>query len=50
MDKARIAFSEININDSWISLVDVASYLGGKKENVRSWIKKKGIPAHKIGK
>ena len=38
------------INDSWISLVDAANYLGVKKETVRSWIKKTDIPAHKIGK
>lgn len=41
--------SEMN-NDSWISLVEAAEYLGVKKETVRNWIKKTDIPAHKIGK
>lgn len=41
--------SEI-INDSWIGIEEASSYLGVKKETVRSWIKKTDIPAHKIGK
>ncbi len=36
--------------DSWVSLEEAATYLGVKKETVRSWIKKTDIPAHKIGK
>ena len=42
--------SEI-INDNWINIDEVATYLGVKPVTVRDWIRKgKGIPAHKIGK
>ena len=39
-----------NLQDSWISLDEAASYLGVTKDTVRNWIKKTDIPAHKIGK
>ena len=38
------------INERWSSLEEVAEYLGVNKDTVRNWIKKKNIPAHKIGK
>lgn len=38
-------------NEKWISIEEAAEYLGIKPITVRDWIKKrKGIPAHKIGK
>jgi excisionase family DNA binding protein len=38
-------------SDNWISIEEVAEYLGVKPVTVRNWIKKKnGIPAHRIGK
>lgn len=36
--------------DNWISLEEAANYMGITKDTVRNWIKKKDIPAHKIGK
>lgn len=36
--------------DNWISIDDVATYLGVTKDTIRNWIKKTDIPAHKIGK
>ena len=37
-------------NDNWISLEETAIYLGVSKDTIRNWIKKSGIPAHKIGR
>ena len=37
-------------NDNWIGIEEAAQYMGVTKETVRNWIKKRGIPAHKIGK
>ena len=38
-------------NEKWISIEEDAEHLGIKPITVRDWIKKrKGIPAHKIGK
>lgn len=39
------------LTDKWISIEEAAEYLGVKPATVRDWIrKKKGIPAHEIGK
>ncbi len=37
-------------NEKWISLNEVAEYLGVAKDTIRNWIKKGLIPAHKIGR
>ena len=36
--------------ERWASLEETAEYLGVTKDTIRNWIKKKGIPAHKIGR
>ena len=38
------------MDDKWVSLEDIAAYLGVTKETVRNWIKKTDISAHKIGR
>jgi len=38
------------IMDSWIGIEEAAAYLGVTKDTIRNWIRKKNIPAHKIGK
>lgn len=38
------------MNEPWVSLEEVATYLGVNKDTVRNWIKKTDIPAHKIGR
>ena len=35
-------------NEKWISLNEVAEYLGVAKDTIRNWIQKGLIPAHKI--
>ena len=37
--------------EKWINIDEAAEYLGVKPGTIRDWIRKrKGIPAHKIGK
>ncbi len=38
------------MEEKWVSLEEIALYLGVTKETVRNWIKKTDIPAHKIGR
>lgn len=37
-------------SDKWISLEEISNYLGVNKDTVRNWIKKRDIPAQKIGR
>ena len=43
---------DMNNQENYISLEEVAAYLGVKLTTLRSWIKKpeNDIPAHKIGR
>lgn len=38
------------IFDRWLSVQEIAHYLGISKETIYRWIDLKKIPAHKIGK
>lgn len=35
--------------DNYISIEEAADYLGVKTSTIRSWIKKKNMPSHRIG-
>lgn len=39
-----------NVNESWVGINEAATHLGVTKDTIRNWIKRTGIPAHKIGK
>lgn len=39
-----------SINDNYISIDEAAEYLGVKTSTIRTWIKNKGMPAHRVGK
>lgn len=39
-----------NYEDKWIGIEEAASYLDVTRDTIRNWIKKKDMPAHKIGK
>ena len=36
--------------EPWVSVREVASHLGIKRETVYVWIERKGMPARKIGR
>ena len=36
-------------NDNYISIEEAAEYLGVKTSTIRSWIKKKNMPSHRVG-
>ena len=37
-------------DDRWLSVDELAAYLGVKPDTVYTWIAKKGLPAHKVGR
>jgi len=41
---------EFNVNDRWLSVVEISEYLGITKDSVYKWVKEKGMPAHRLGK
>ena len=36
--------------DGWVGIEELAKYLGVNKDTIRNWIKKKELPACKIGR
>jgi len=42
--------NNMNLNDRWLSVDEVAEYLGIKRFTVYKWVKRHGLPAHKIGR
>jgi excisionase family DNA binding protein len=38
------------IADRWLSVDEIASYLGVKRDTVYKWIDRKNLPAHKVGR
>lgn len=38
------------MDDRWLSVGEIAEYLGISKDTVYSWIDKKGLPGHRIGR
>lgn len=38
------------IEDRWLSIDEIAMYLGVKRDTIYKWIERKGMPAKKIGR
>jgi excisionase family DNA binding protein len=36
-------------SDRWLSVDEIAGYLGIKRDTVYKWIERKNMPAHKLG-
>ncbi len=36
--------------DRWLSVDEVAEYLGVSKDTVYTWVTQKGMPGHKVGR
>ncbi len=37
-------------DDRWLSVDDIAEYLGVSKDTVYGWVTTKGMPGHKVGR
>jgi excisionase family DNA binding protein len=40
----------LEITDRWLSVQEIAQYLGISKETIYRWVESHNIPAHKVGK
>ena len=38
------------IEDRWLSVDEIAAYLGIKRNTVYVWIERRNLPAHKVGR
>ena len=38
------------MEDRWLSVDEIAKYLGVSRDTVYKWIERKGLPAHKLGR
>ena len=38
------------MTDRWLSVEEIAEYLGVSKDTVYAWISKRNMPAHRIGR
>lgn len=38
------------MTDRWLSVEEIAEYLGISKDTVYAWITKKDMPAHRVGR
>ena len=38
------------MDDRWLSVEEIAEYLGVSKDAVYSWVSTKGMPGHRVGR
>lgn len=38
------------MDDRWLSVEEIAEYLGVSKDTIYTWINAKGMPAHRVGR
>lgn len=38
------------MDDRWLSVEEIADYLGVSKDAVYSWVSAKGMPGHRVGR
>lgn len=38
------------MNERWLSVEEMAEYLGVSKDTVYAWVTDKGMPGHKVGR
>jgi excisionase family DNA binding protein len=41
---------ELSMEDRWLSVDEIGTYLGVKRDTVYKWISEKGMPAHRVGR
>ena len=50
LDKQMNSSSTPPVQDRWLSVEELASYLGIKRDTVYKWIARRNMPAHKVGR
>lgn len=38
------------VSDRWLSVEEIADYLGIKRDTVYKWIARRALPSHKVGR
>jgi excisionase family DNA binding protein len=38
------------MDDRWLSVAEIAEYLGVSKDTIYTWIDARGMPAHRLGR
>ncbi|WP_425528549.1 methylation-associated defense system helix-turn-helix domain-containing protein MAD1 [Xanthomonas campestris] len=46
----RYLMETLAMSDRWLSVEEIAEYLGVSKDTVYAWISKRNMPAHRIGR
>ena len=46
----QIELAGIFMDDRWLSVDEVAQYLGVSRDTVYAWLTDKGMPGHKVGR
>ncbi len=50
LDKQMNNSSTTLVQDRWLSVDELAGYLGIKRDTVYKWITRRSMPAHKVGR
>ncbi|WP_443093199.1 methylation-associated defense system helix-turn-helix domain-containing protein MAD1 [Duganella lactea] len=46
----NVKMDNTTMTERWLSVEEIAEYLGISKDTVYAWISKKGMPAHRVGR
>ena len=50
LDSATNSLPVSPVQDRWLSVDELAGYLGIKRDTVYKWITRRNMPAHKVGR
>jgi excisionase family DNA binding protein len=50
LDSATNSLPASSVQDRWLSVDELAGYLGIKRDTVYKWINRRSMPAHKVGR
>lgn len=50
VDPAACVHSDVAMDDRWLSVDEIAEYLGVAKDTIYTWVTNKGMPGHKVGR
>lgn len=44
------SFLDLDMDDRWLSVEEIADYLGVAKDTIYTWVTTKGMPGHRVGR